>query len=75
MIIQKLNPMLYAGLPYSITKDIKTPPPKNLRIEVINKLVENEFNIDIDKLKIKSRKRDERVLPRQMWQYLIRKHN
>ena len=66
--------MHYSILYPSIREKIKNPAPKERKLNEIDRVIENYFNVSIEELKIHCRKRDERVLPRQMWMYLLKKH-
>lgn len=72
-----INPMLFAGLPPELISELKSPKPNQLRPIDIDRLIELEFNVSIEDLKSKAkggRERELKVIPRQMWHYLLRKH-
>lgn len=72
-----IHPYTFAGLPQSIIKEMKYPSPRMLQQREILKLIEVEFNIDEVDLITNSkggREREVKLIPRQVYQYLLRKH-
>ena len=70
----QIKPMHYSILYPEIREVIKNPNPKEREPNEIDRVIENYFNVSIEELRKYCRKRDERVLPRQMWMYLLDKH-
>lgn len=70
-----MNPMIFAGLPPEVFKAPKRK--KIVGVLYLNKVIENHFKISIYNLTptaTGAREREDKIIPRQMWQYLLRKY-
>lgn len=72
-----MNAMIYAGLPFEIQREVKNPSIKMLRAEEIKNLVESHFDVtteDLMRTTIGGREEERKLIPRQVWQFLLKKH-
>lgn len=72
-----IHPYLYAGLPIEVTAEMKKPRPKMLHPKQILNLIQIHFRVAEEDLITTSkggRERETKLIPRQTYQYLLRKH-